>query len=220
MTELRFTALDIVAEPFAVAPQLTTRLRIEETTGTTIHAIALRCQVRIEPQRRPYAEADEGGLRGLFGERARWRETLRPFLWMHCSAMVQGFTGSTEVNLPMPCTFDFEVTGSKYLHALHDGAIPLSLLFSGTIFTRGRSGFGVEQVGWDSEASYSLPVAVWRRMIELNYPGTGWLRLDRDVLSALARYQADHGLTSFDDAITSLLATAPTSRTPAEEGVS
>ena len=218
MTRLTFSAMDIVAEPFAVAPQLTARLRIEETTGTVIHAIALRCQVRIEPQRRPYAEADEVGLLSQFGTRARWRDTLRPFLWMQCTAMVQGFTEVTEVELPMPCTYDFEVTGAKYLHALRDGNIPLILLFSGTIFTRGQSGFGVEQVAWDSEASYSLPVSVWREMIELNYPNTGWLRLDRDVLTALARYQAEHGLTSWDATVESLLA-AQSAPAAVQEGV-
>ncbi len=57
---------------------------------------------------------------------------------MQCSAMVQGFTGITEVDLALPCTYDFEVTGSRYLHALGDGTIPLALLFSGTIFTKGE----------------------------------------------------------------------------------
>ncbi len=52
MAALTFRVLDIVAEPYTVAPQLTARLEIEESTGTTIHAIALRSQVRIEPQRR------------------------------------------------------------------------------------------------------------------------------------------------------------------------
>jgi hypothetical protein len=219
MTSLTFAAVDIVAEPYAAAPQLTARLRIEESTGAVIHAIALRCQVRIEPQRRPYSEADEAELLGLFGDRSRWRDTLRPFPWMQCAAMVQGFTGTTEVDLPMPCTYDFEVTGSKYLHAVQDGFIPLLLLFSGTIFTRGSSGFGVEQVGWDCEASYQLPVSVWQQVIEANFPGTGWLRLDRDVLHALARYQAEHGLTSWDATVEFLLAAAASAPAPVEEGV-
>lgn len=208
MTRLAFTALEIVAEPYAAAPQLTARLRIEESTGAVIHAIALRCQVRIEPQRRPYSAADETELLSLFGDRSRWRDTLRPFPWLHCSGMVQGFTQTCEVDLPMPVTYDFEVTGSKYLHALRDGFVPLLLLFSGTVFTRGRSGFGVEQVGWDCEASYQLPVSVWQQVIEANFPGTGWLRLDRDVLHALARYQAAHGLTTWDETVTILLANA------------
>ena len=78
MTALTFSVLDIVAEPYTVAPQLTARLRIEESSDTVIHAIALRCQVRIEPQRRSYSDAEAEGLLGLFGGRSRWRDTLRP----------------------------------------------------------------------------------------------------------------------------------------------
>jgi hypothetical protein len=206
MTALTFSVLEIAAEPYTVGPQLTARLQVEESTGAVIHAIALRCQVRIEPQRRAYSEAEEQGLLALFGGRERWRDTLKPFLWMQCNAMVQGFRGQTEVDLALPCTYDFEVTGSKYLHALREGTVPLALLFSGTIFTRGATGFGVEQVPWDCEASHPLPVAVWREMIEFNYPHTGWLRLDRDVIDAVARYRADRGLTSWDATVESLLA--------------
>lgn len=209
MTALAFTVLDVVAEPYAVSPQLTARLRVEETTGATIHAIALRAQVRIEPQRRAYSEDEELGLLALFGGRSRWRETLRPFTWMQCNAMVQGFTGSTMVELPLPCTYDFEVTGSKYLHALTAGVVPLELLFSGTVFTRGAHGFGVEQVPWECEAGYALPVGVWEQLVQLSYPNTGWLRLDRDVLGALARYRADRGLTSWEATVETLLAGAP-----------
>jgi Family of unknown function (DUF6084) len=219
MTRLTFAALDIVAEPYTARAPADRPATDRETTGATVHAIALRCQVRIEPQRRPYGDADMAELLGLFGDRSRWRDTLRPFPWMHCSTMVQGFTGTTEVDLPMPCTYDFEVTGSKYLHAVRDGFVPLVLLFSGTIFTRGSHGFSVEQVGWDCEASYQLPVSVWQQVIELNFPGTGWLRLDRDVLHALARYQAAHGLTSWDATIESLLAAAPAAPAAVEEGV-
>ena len=110
------------------------------------------------------------------------------------------------------------VTGSKYLHALESGTIPIALLFSGTVFTRGAHGFAVEQVPWDCDASYALPVAVWQRVIELNYPNTGWLRVDRDTLGALARYQADRGLTSWDATIESLLVAAD-ALAPVDEGV-
>lgn len=202
-----FTVVDLFAEPYAAAPQLTARLRIEETSGQVVHAIALRCQVRIEPQRRSYDEADEAGLAALFGERERWTDTLRPFLWMQTSTMVQGFTGLTEVDLPLPCTYDFEVTGSRYLHAVGAGEVPLVLLFSGTVFTRGSTGFGVEQVPWDCEAAYRLPVTVWQDMIRAYYPHTGWLRLDHDVITELAQLRARHGLTSWEEVVQRLLST-------------
>ena len=140
----RFTVLDIVAEPYAAAPQLTARLRIEETTGQRVHAIALRCQVRIEPQRAPLQRRPRQTGCGAVRRAGRGgRDTLRPFLWMQCNTTVQGFTGRTEVDLALPCTYDFDVTGSRYLHALGAGDVPLALLFSGTVFTRGEHGFGV-----------------------------------------------------------------------------
>ena len=205
MSDYRFTVVDVFADPYATDPRLTARLRIEESTGAAVHAIALRCQVRIEPQRRRYDAADEPGLQGLFGDRERWVDTLRPFLWMQSTAMVQGFTDVTEVDLPLPCTYDFEVAAARYLHAVADGGIPLALLFSGTVFTRGLTGFGVAQVPWDCEASYQLPVSVWQQMIDTHFPGTGWIRLDHDLIRALADYRGRHGLTTWDETLQSLL---------------
>ena len=210
MTQLTFAVVDIQPEPYAAAPQLTARLRITETTGATIHAIALRCQVRILPQRRGYADDEEQGVLDLFGERGRWPSTLKSFLWMQCSTMVQGFTGGTEVDLPLPCTFDFDVAAAKYLNALRDGEIPLEFLFSGTVFTKGQAGFGVEQVPWDLEASYRLPVAAWQRLMDLYFPNSGWIRLDREVLAALSQYKSARGLTSWEAAVEALLAAAAT----------
>ncbi len=206
MSNYTFTVADIFAEPYAVAPQLTARLRITEATGQQIHAVALRCQVRIEPQRRRYDEKEQRGLLGLFGDRERWVDTLRPLLWMHCNTMVPGFSSVTEVDLVLPCSYDFDVVGSRYLHALSDGTVPLSLLFSGTVFTKGSSGFGVEQVPWDCEARYQLPVSVWRRLIDSYFPNTGWLRLDRELLTSLADYRARHGLLSWNETVQTLLA--------------
>jgi hypothetical protein len=208
MSEYQFRVLDVVAEPYAVAPQLTARLQIDETTGQRIHAIALRCQVRIEAQRRKYAEDEQHGLLGLFGERQRWADTLKPFQWMQCNTTVQGFTGRTEADLALPCTYDLDVIGSRYLHALDAGDVPISLLFSGTVFTRGETGFAVEQIPWDCEARYALPVATWRQMIDSYFPNTGWLRMDSDLLMRLADYRSRHGLTSWDETMQWLLTRA------------
>lgn len=217
MSDWTFRVLDVAPTPYAAAPELTARLRIEETTGLQVHAVALRCQVRIEPQRRGYDLDDERGIRALFGDRERWSQTLKPFQWMQCSTTVQGFTGSTEADLALPCTYDLDVTGSRYLHALRAGTVPVSLMFSGTVFTRGEHGFGVQQVPWDSEARYELPVQVWRNMIETFFPNQGWIRLDHDVLGSLADYRARHGLVSWEETVTRLLAAvdaAPTEVAP------
>jgi hypothetical protein len=205
MADLAFTVADVVPERYAATPTLLARVRVEETTGERVHALALRAQVRIEPQRRRYDDTEERALLDLFGDRSRFAETLRPFAWLHTSTVAPGFTGATEVELPMPCTYDFEVSGTTYLHALRDGEIPLVFLFSGTVFTRGTTGFSVTAVPWDREARFRLPVAVWRDLMAAFFPGTEWLRMRRDTVEALAHYRHVRGLTSWDDAVTSLL---------------
>ena len=111
----------------------------------------------------------------------------------------------TLVDLPMPVTYDLDVTASKYLHQLGSGEVPLVFMFSGTCFTQGTSGFAVEQVPWHLEDSYRMPVAVWRECMDQHFPGSGWLRLSRDVLEELTRYKAEHGLTSWDSVVERLL---------------
>jgi hypothetical protein len=206
--ELSFTVVGVAPEPYSVAPTLLARLRVEEAGGEAVHALALRAQIRIEPQRRRYDDTEEQALLDLFGDRTRFAQTLRSFAWLHASTVAQGFTGSTEFDLPLLCTYDFEVSGTTYLHALRDGEIPLLFLFSGTVFSRGRTGFSVAQVPWDAEARYRVPVAVWRDLMEANFPGTEWLRMHRDTVDALAHYRHVRGLTSWDDAVTTLLAQA------------
>ncbi|MCV7278564.1 hypothetical protein H7J88_02745 [Mycolicibacterium flavescens] len=207
MPELTFAVLDISAEPYAVTPVLTARLGISADGEEPVHAIALRCQVRIEPLRRGYTDDEALGLLDLFGPRERWDATQHNFLWQHCSTVVPGFSGTTQVDLALECTYDFEVTAAKYFHALRDGAIPLQFLFSGTVFTRGVNNFAVQQVPWDREDHYKLPVSTWRELMRLHYPNAGWLRLSHDTLAALSAFKSARGLLGYDDAIASLLTT-------------
>ena len=81
--------------------------------------------MKIEPQRRHYGDAEVARLYELFGETPQWGDSLRPFLWTHVGAVVPGFDGATEVDLPIVCTYDFEVAAAKYLHALDDGVVPI-----------------------------------------------------------------------------------------------
>jgi len=205
VTDLSFSVAEVSPERFAASPSLLFKLQITESTGATVHAMALRCQLMIEPQRRPYTGGEKAGLADLFGTPDRWADTAKPFLWTHATAMVQGFTAVTEVDLPVLCTYDFDVVAAKYLHALRDGEIPLLLLFSGTVFTRGVNGFGVEQVPWHHEARFRLPVTAWRSLMDAYFPGGGWIRVDRDTLDALVRYKSERALTSWEAAFAELL---------------
>ncbi|MGH9292634.1 MAG: DUF6084 family protein [Acidimicrobiales bacterium] len=205
MSGLDFAVVSSRPEAHAAVPTLVLRLRIDERDGQEVHAAALNCQIRIEPQRRRYLPEEEESLYELFGETGQWGRSLKPFLWTHVSTTVGGFTASTEVDLPVACSYDLEVAGAKYLHGLEGGEIPLVLLFSGTVFTRGDSGFCAQPVGWDCEASYRLPVATWRQVMDAYFPNSAWVRLRRDTFGALQAYKARLAVPTFDQAFEQLL---------------
>ncbi|TQM33284.1 DUF6084 family protein [Nocardia bhagyanarayanae] len=205
---ITFGVLDIRPEPYAATPTLSARVGIAALHEEPVHAIALRAQVRIEPRRRSYTDEEAAGLTDLFGARERWHDTQRSFLWMHCATTIPGFTGGAEVDLPLPCTYDFEVAGSKYLHALREGTVPLLFLFSGTVFIRGAGGFAVQQVPWDREDKFDMPVSVWHDLMAAHFPNSGWIRLSRETLDALSAYKHERGLLGYDDAVVELLASA------------
>ena len=212
MTDLRFEVLDAHTEPHAAVPTIAFSVRIDASDGQRVHAAALRCQIRIEPQRRRYSEQEEERLYELFGETPQWGNSLRPFAWTHVSTTLPGFDGATEFDLPVECTYDFEVAAAKYLHALGDGEIPLLLLFSGTVFTQGTTGFAAVPLSWSSEASYRLPVSVWRAAMDAYYPGSAFVRLGRDTLDDLQRFKAQRGLPTWDQAFAQLLKEAEEGR--------
>jgi hypothetical protein len=205
MSEIVFDCTGARADLYAAAPTLIFTLRIAETTGEVVNAIALRTQIRIEPLKRRYSDAEAERLVDLFGERSRWGDTMKPMQFAMVPQMVPSFTGSTEVELPVPLTYDFEVATAKYFHGLDDGEIPFILLFSGSIFLRGETGFSVEQIPWHKETYYRLPVSVWRQAMDVHFPNQAWIRLRRDTLEALARFRSRLTLRDWDDTVDALL---------------
>lgn len=205
MADLTFTCLGARPDPYAASPMLVFRLRVTETGGRAVNAIALRCQLRIEPHRRTYSETETPLLADLFGTPERWGDTLKPLPFANVAVMVPGFTGETEVDVPVPCSYDLEVAANTYFASLDDGEIPLLLLFSGTVFVRTPTGFVVDQIPWTSETPQRVPVAVWRELMDRFFPGAGWLRLRRDTLDELRRYKADRALPGWDDVVADLL---------------
>lgn len=207
MPDLSFEVIDVEVPPYAAAPTLVFKLRItNEIEEESIYSISLRSQIQIAVTRRRYSPETQERLAELFGEPKRWGETLRPLLWVHTSAVVPQFEGSVVTDLPVACTYDFEVASTKYFDALEDGEIPLSFLFSGTIFYEGAAGnLQVGQIPWSKEASYRLPVASWKAMIARYYPNSAWLRLHKDVFDQLYRYKIASGLPTWEEVIARLL---------------
>lgn len=198
---LVFDCIGARHEPYAASPTLVLRLRITELDGADVQAIALRCQIRILPIRRGYSGPEEARLGDLFGPRERWPETLRPLQFATVALIVPRFTGATEIDLPVACTYDLEVAASRYFDALEDGEIPLLLLFSGTVFMTGE----IAMVPWDRECDFRLPVAVWRTLMDHHFPGAGWLRLTRETMDSLQGYKNRNALPTWDATIASLL---------------
>jgi hypothetical protein len=122
--------------------------------------------------------------------------------------MVPTFSAVTEIELPVPCTYDLEVASARYLQGLDDGTIPLLMLFSGTVFVATEQGFSVELVPWSAEASYRMPVTVWRELVDAHFPGSAWLRCSRQTLDALSEYKARNALPTWDATLAELLAQA------------
>ena len=164
-----------------------------------VHAAALRCQIRIEPQRRRYSEREASeNLYELFGETPQVGGTRSVPSCGYARVCIDGggrFDGTTESSdLPVECTYDFEVTGAKYMHVLGAGDIPLIFLFSGTVFHPGRvRGSPAEPLSWSTESSYRLPVGVWRSTMDAYFPGSAFIRMRRDTLDDLQRFRAIRG---------------------------
>ncbi|HZZ41936.1 MAG TPA: DUF6084 family protein [Tepidisphaeraceae bacterium] len=206
MPDLNFNVEKAEPVTFAAAPLLHFKLRITEAEGQNIHAIALRCQIRIEPARRHYEPAEKERLIDLFGEPSRWGQTLKSLLWTHASVVVPPFTGSTTVDLPVPCSYDFNLAASKYFYAMEKEDVALCLMFSGTIFYETpEHSLQVAQIPWDKESNFRLPVRVWREMMDHYYPNSAWLCLRKDVFDRLAQFKSRQSLTSWESAIGRLL---------------
>ena len=207
MPDLSFEVTGAEVPPFAAVPTLIFKLRvINADEQERIHSVTLRSQIQIAVTRRRYSPEAQAQLFEVFGEPERWGETLRALLWTHANVAIPQFSASVTVDLPISCTYDFEVVAAKYFHALGDGEIPLTFLFSGTVFYEGEGGnLQVGQISWSKEASYRLPVALWQQMMARYYPNSAYIRLHKDSFDRLYAYKVAHGFTTWEDALELLL---------------
>ena len=219
MPDLSFQVEGVEAVAFSAAPLLAFKLRVTNANAEeAVRSVALRCQLQIEVTHRKYSPPEQERLLDLFGAPERWSRTLRAMLWTHANVTVPPFEGSVVVDLPVACSFDFNVAATKYFAGLADGEVPLNLMFSGTIFHEpGNAGLQIEQIPWDREAKFRLPVRVWQEMMELYYPNSAWLCLRRDVFDKLARYKMERGIPTWEEAIESIVPAARTSAGAAVE---
>ena len=207
MPDLTFQVEGVEVVKHSASPLIALKLRLTNSrSAESIHTVALRCQIQLEVTRRKYTSEEQARLRDLFGEPSRWGQTLKNLLWTHASMVVPSFEGSTVVDLPVPCTFDFNVAATKYFDGLADGEVPLCLQFSGTVFyADGEGGLQVAPISWDKEAKFRLPIKVWREMMESYYPNSAWLSLRKDAFDRLYQYKVSRGLPTWEAVIESLV---------------
>jgi len=208
MPDLNFRIEGADMVPHAAVPLLAFKLRLSNAPADeTIHTVVLRTQIQIEVTRRQYSPGEQEKLSDLFGDPGRWGQTLRNMLWTHADIVVPGFQQQTLVDLPVPCTFDFNVAATKYFHGLKDGDLPLIFLFSGTVFYQDHSGsLQVAPISWDKETKFRLPVRTWQRLIESYYPNSAWLSLRRDVFERLYHYKVRCGIPTWERTVERVLA--------------
>jgi hypothetical protein len=207
MFDLSFEILS--AEPllYAAVPQLVFKLRIANRgADVLIQNIALRCQIQIESAHRRYQADEQKRLRDLFDEPSRWSQTLKTMLWTHVNVNVPSFTDAATIDVPVECSFDFNIAATKYFAALETGEIPLLFQFSGTAFYTDEAGaLQIAQIPWSAESKFRLPVEAWRQMMDVYYPNSAWLRLRRDVFDSLYEFKVKNGIPTWEQALEKLL---------------
>lgn len=207
MPDLSFRVGEIQAMPFAAVPTIAARLYIANSQkNEPVQSILLNCQFQLQPLGRPYSVTEEAHLLDLFGERDRWGQTMKPLHWMTFVVKVPPFTGETYVDLPLPCSLDFDVAANKYFYGLETGDITIDVMFSGTIFYADERGaIRIAQIPWDREARFQLPVETWRQAIDAHYSDSAWLRLPRETFDRLYQYKVRRGLPMWPQVLDELL---------------
>jgi hypothetical protein len=217
MPELAIQVTGVEASARGMVPLLSFRLQISQPPpAAPIHSVMLHAQIQIVAPQRDYNEREQERLRELFGEPSRWGQTLRARLWTHGQTLVGPFTGATEAELAVPCTYDLNIASAKYFYALEEGDVPLVFLFNGTIFYPATDGtLQVQQVSWDTECAYRVPVSLWRKMMEEHYPNSAWLYVDREIFDRLYAYKRRHSLATWERTLDELLLAAESEEVPA-----
>lgn len=190
----------------AAAPTLLFKLGIANRDPEPVCAVTLHTQIRIAVTQRHYRSEEQARLLEVFGAPHQWGRSLRSLVWTHTTLPVPPFRGRTTIEMPVACTYDFDVVSTKYFHALEDGDIPLELLFSGPVFYRGETGgLQIVQLSRDKETHFRLPLRLWKLLMARYFSHSAWLRVHKDTFDRLYRYKAQNGLPTWEAALEELL---------------
>jgi hypothetical protein len=208
--ELSFTVESAAPVPHAASPRLALRTRIDaRPRDRALHSLLLDCQIRLEPARRAYSDEEASGLYEIFGARELWGRSQHSLLWTQVTVLVSEFAGTTRVEVPVACSYDFDLATTKYFQGLRGGDVPLVVLFSGSAFYESESGaLAVARVAWTGESRFRLPYDVYAETMAHYYPNQRAITLGREAFERLRRYRIEAGHASWDGALAALLSRA------------
>jgi len=202
--DLRFTIEGAAPVPHAAVPLVALRLRV--AARERVGGAFLRCQVEIDAIRRRYDAGERERLADLFGGPTVWERGLRALHWARVTVLVPAFEDSAVVDLELPCTQDLCVAAARYVAGLSDGTMPLRVLFAGTVFAfDGEGRAQVVPIPLSREASFELPIAVWRDLVAEHFPGTAFVPLSSQLALRLERARAERSLATLDELVEQLL---------------
>ena len=205
LPDLEFSIDGVDVRPHAAVPTLAFDLEVDAGEAS-IRSLSLNVLVRIVATQRSYASDEQDRLFELFGAPRDWGRNLGSLVWTQTSFVIPPFEGVHRVELPVPCSYDFDVAAHKYLHALREGTIPLEFLFSGSVFYRGPGGaLRTIRLSWDKDCRFDLPTQTWRELMDRYFPNSAWLRVRRDTFDRLLAFRASQGYPTWEAALEALL---------------
>lgn len=202
---LTFAVTGVTVPDDAATPVLRVGLTVREDEGVTVRGLSLHSQARVVIEARAYDAYTRLRLAEVWGDPEHWARAPRSLLWTQSSQQVPEFTGITQIALDLPCTYDFDVASTKYLHALRDGDVPVELLFTGTFFWDGDDGLQAAILPASSEATFRMPASLWREAMDRFFPNSAWLRIPRETFDRLWSFRTQRALPSWDAALSALL---------------
>jgi len=219
MPDLNFQVTGVEAAARGIVPLLMFQLEVANTPAEeAIQSATLQVQIQFECPKRAYNGSEKEKLVDLFGTPERWGQTLRNRLWTLATATLGSFSGKTTARMPVPCTFDLNVSAAKYFYAIEEGDVPLLFLFSGTVFYSAQDGrLQAQRISHEKECMWRMSGQVWRELMDHHWPNCAWITLHRDVFDRLCEFKRRNGLPTWEDTLERLLAGAEA--LPAEETV-
>lgn len=207
MPDLNFRITGVEPAARGLAPLLLFNLEVTNTPAEEqIQSATVQAQIQFQCPLRAYNGDEKEKLVDLFGTPERWGQTLRNRLWTLANTTLGPFSGSTTGRLAVPCTFDLNVSASKYLYALEEGEAPLLFLFSGTVFYTAEDGrLQAQRISHEKECAWRMPVGTWKELMDHHWPNSAWIPLERAAFDRLYEFKRRNGLATWEQAVERLL---------------